>query len=80
MPEAIVEKDYANATYPWRERFSPVFRPAIRQHYQSVADYALARGLVHSKVDVDQLLDDRFVDAALKKLNLEGYWAKDSAT
>jgi len=79
MPEAIVEKDYANATYPWRERFSPVFRPEIRQHYQSVADYALARGLIHNKVDVDQLFDEQFVAAALKKLNLEGYWAEGGA-
>ena len=75
MPEAIIAREYAAATYPWRERFSPVFRPEIRSHYQSVADYALSRGLVHAQVKPEDLLDDRFVRQALKKLKLEDYWA-----
>ena len=74
MPEAIITQEYASAPYSWAERFSPVFRPEIRSHYQSVADYALARGLVHAKVDPDQLLDDRFVKQALKTLKIEGLW------
>ena len=76
IPTAVIEKDYAGATFPWRERFSPVFRPEIRQHYAAVAEYALARGLVHAKVDADELLEPRFVDTALKTLHLEDYWAK----
>lgn len=76
MPVEIVEKDYANSNIPWRERFSPVFSPALRTHYHSVADYALQRGLIRNKVDADALLDDRFVRQALKDLKLEGFWAE----
>jgi len=75
VPEDIVAKDYAEEPYPWRERFSPVFRSDIRSHYHAVTDYALARGLIHAKVDADQLLDDRFVKQALKTQGLETYWA-----
>lgn len=75
MPEEIVAKDYANSTVAWKERFSPIFSPAVRTHYHSVADYALQRGLIRTKVDADALLDDRFVKQALKDLKLENYWA-----
>ncbi|OHT19297.1 putative aliphatic sulfonates-binding protein precursor [Sphingomonas haloaromaticamans] len=76
MPEAVVERDYANSDIAWRERFSPIFSPALRTHYHSVADYALQRGLIRNKVDADALLDERFVTQALKDLKLEGFWAQ----
>ena len=78
-PEAVLRKEYAGDNYPWRERFSPIFRPDVTAHYRSVADYAQARGLVHAKVDADALLDDRFVSQALKDLKLEGFWAASNA-
>lgn len=77
LPEDIVAKDYANSGIPWRERFSPVFNPAVLAHYRSVADYALERGLIRKKVDADALIDERFVDKALKDLKLEQFWAHD---
>ncbi len=79
MPPEIVEQDYANSGIPWKERFSPIFSPAVRTHYHSVADYALQRGLIRTKVDADALLDDRFVKQALKDLKLEDYWARSQA-
>lgn len=75
LPEQIVARDYANSGIPWRERFSPLFNPAVRTHYRSVADYALERGLIRHKVDADALIDGRFVDKALKDLKLEQFWA-----
>ncbi|GLV23310.1 nitrate ABC transporter substrate-binding protein [Sphingobium sp. TomMM35A] len=78
LPERIVAKDYANSGIPWRERFSPVFNPAVRTHYRSVADYALQRGLIRNKVDADALIDERFVDKALKDLKLEQFWAHEA--
>ncbi len=74
LPEAIIRKDYAEDGVAWRDRFSPLFDPAVVQHYRSVADYTFARGLVRSKVDATALLDDRFVKQALRNLKLEGYW------
>ena len=79
LPVALLRKEYSAANYPWRERFSPIFRPDVAAHYHSVADYAQARGLVRQKVDADALLDGRFVTKALKDLQLESFWASSNA-
>lgn len=79
MPEEIVAKDYAESRVSWRDRFSPLFTPNVAGHYHSVADYTFARGLVRNKVDVDALLDQRFVPTALHDLKLEGFWQPDAA-
>jgi len=80
MPTPIIEADYASTPYSWRERFSPLFRPAIASHYRSVADYALAHGLIHAPVDTGQLIEPRFVAQAIRDLGLTGFWSdKDSA-
>lgn len=80
LPVDVVEKDYDNPAISWKERYSPIFSPAVRTHYHSVADYAFERKLVRSKIDADALIDDRFVKQALKDLNLEGFWANKSAS
>lgn len=74
LPEAIVAKDYDESGIPWRDRFSPLFTPNVAGHYRSVADYAFARGLVRNKVDVDSLIDQRFVSQAVGDLKLEDFW------
>ncbi len=78
LPVEIIAKDYADTGLAWKERFSPLFSPAVRSHYRSVADYALVHGLIRSKVDVDSLFDDRFVKQALHDLKLESFWAGDA--
>jgi sulfonate transport system substrate-binding protein len=79
MPEEIVAKDYESSGIGWRERFSPIVRADIRSHYRSVADYTFDRKLVRNKVDTDTLIDDHFVNQALRNLKLETFWATDGA-
>lgn len=79
LPEEILAKDYAADGLAWHERFSPVFHPDVKDHYRSVADYALKRGLIRRPVDVDNLIDDRFVQTALKDQNLQAYWSTEPA-
>lgn len=74
MPEAVIEEDYADTGGRWRDRFSPLFAPNVAAHYRSVADYTFARGLVRNKVDVDALIDQRFVPQALRDLKLVDFW------
>lgn len=74
MPVAIVEKDYAGSGIPWPDRFSPMFSPAVADHYRSVAAYAHDKGLVRARVDADALLEPRFVQQALRNLDLETFW------
>jgi sulfonate transport system substrate-binding protein len=78
LPEAILAKDYAADGLAWHERFSPVFHPDVRDHYRSVAAYALERGLIRKPVDADRLIDDRFVTRALQNQNLQAYWSTDA--
>lgn len=75
LPVDVIDRDYANSGILWKERFSPIFSPAARTHYHSVADYAFDRQLIRTKVDADSLFDDRFVKQAVKDLKLEGFWA-----
>lgn len=78
LPEEILAKDYAADGLSWRERFSPVFHPDVRDHYRSVAAYALQHGVIRKPVDVDALLDDRFVTKALDTLDLKTFWSTDA--
>ena len=77
LPEDILAKDYAADGLSWRERFSPVFHSDVREHYRSVAAYALQRGLIRKPVDPDKLIDERFVTKALQDLDLQAYWSTD---
>ncbi|WP_243395836.1 ABC transporter substrate-binding protein [Sphingomonas oleivorans] len=73
-PVSVVETDYDEPRVAWRDRFSPLFDDFMVRHYQSVADYTFAQGLVRRKVDVDALLDRRFATQALKNLGFDDYW------
>lgn len=75
LPEDILAKDYAADRLSWRERFSPVFHSDVREHYRSVAAYALQHGLIRKPVDSDTLIDERFVTKALQNLDLQAYWS-----
>ncbi|MES2493229.1 MAG: ABC transporter substrate-binding protein [Pseudomonadota bacterium] len=77
LPEAILAKDYAADGLSWHERFSPVFHPDVKDHYRSVAAYALERGLIRRPVDADALIDDRFVNKALQSQNLQAFWSTE---
>lgn len=78
LPESVLAQDYASDGLPWHERFSPIFHPDVKEHYRAVADYAFKRKLIRKPVDVDQLLDDRFVTRALESQNLQAYWSTDA--
>ncbi|MET0269879.1 MAG: ABC transporter substrate-binding protein [Sphingomonas sp.] len=73
-PVDVVEEDYDDPRVTWRQRFSPLFDAPVDDHYRSVADYTFANRLVRRKVDAKDLLDRRFVDAAIRDLGLDGYW------
>lgn len=73
-PLSAVEKDAANSKLSWRERSSPIPKPYIEDHFRYVADYAARTGLTRTKVDVSNLIDPRFVDRALKDLDLTNWW------
>jgi len=77
-PESVVRREYDDATLAWKERWSPLADSYLINHYRDTVQFALDKKLIRQSVDVDNLIDTRFLDAALKALNLEHYWSARS--
>jgi len=73
-PESVVLRDYDGDEGAWKDRFSPLFDPVTVAHYRDAAEFTFAQKLIGRKLDVKDLFDTRFLDAALKELQLETYW------
>lgn len=57
-----------------RYRFSPLPDAFLLEHYRKVAAYMLENHLIRRPVEIDSWVDRTFVDAAIKELDLEGFW------
>lgn len=79
QPESVVRRDYESDAVPWKDRWSPVYDGVFTAHYQRLAAYAKSSGLIRNEVNVQQLLNPRFVNQALKDLGIEHYWVARSA-
>lgn len=64
VPVSVINRELAGA--PWASHFNPMLDQSVRQHYQDAIAYALKAKLIRSDVDVDGLLDERFLNQALK--------------
>ncbi len=73
-PLSAVRKDADNTKLSWRERSSPIARPALAEHMKYVADYAARTGLIRKPVNTSTLIDSRYVDRALVDLKLRTWW------
>ncbi len=78
-PEAIVRRTYDASNISWKDRWSPLFPPALYQHYREATAFARKNGIIQGDIDVDQLLDDSLVKRALSELKLADYWTGDKA-
>ncbi|MBD1551931.1 ABC transporter substrate-binding protein [Pseudomonas typographi] len=62
---------------PWSERASPLFDKFLVSQYHDTYRLAKELKLLRGKdFDVDQWMDHSFLDAALKDLHLEHFWAE----
>lgn len=75
----VVQREIDSQRIDWKQRWSPLFTPALRQHYEDEIAYARAAKLIRQDVDVDALFDKRFVSHALAQLRLDSYWAQADA-
>ncbi|MGI4902280.1 MAG: ABC transporter substrate-binding protein [Janthinobacterium lividum] len=61
---------------PWADRLSPLLDPFLVAHYQATQEEVAQLGLLRGpKFDVAHWVDPEYVDAALRSLHLENYWA-----
>ncbi len=73
-PESVVRRQYADPTLSWRDRWNPLPDQVVLAHYRDVVKFATDRKLIRNPLRAEELVETRFVDAALKELNLQDYW------
>jgi sulfonate transport system substrate-binding protein len=77
VSEANYREEYADI--PLAQRTSPLFDAfAIARNKQSIEE-AFRYKLIRKKFDVNSWIDRRFLDAALKELQLQSYWPQFDA-
>ena len=73
-PEVVVRRNYEDDSLSWKDRWSPLVDETVREHFRDVVDFARKERLIARPLDPDELVEPRFVNAALKSLKLEGHW------
>lgn len=73
-PASVVAHTYDDPHISWKDHWSPLFQPALYDHYRADIAYALDKKIIPRKIDVDALLDPEFARAAVSDLGLDGYW------
>lgn len=74
QPENVLRREYADDSVSWKLRSSPLFDDLVADHYRHAIAYSRKIKLIRSDVDVAKLFERRFVNVALKELQLENYW------
>jgi len=77
FPEKIWREDFIGQ--PLRVRLSPLLDPFLVARYKDASEESFKLKLTRSKPEIDSWFDRRFLNAALKAQNLEGYWPEYAA-
>ncbi|KMN01854.1 nitrate ABC transporter substrate-binding protein [Pseudomonas helleri] len=72
QPQSVLLREVQGEA--WKDHFSPLINATLRQHYADGIAYSLQSKLIRKDVNVDNLLDDRFVKQGLKNLILTEEW------
>ena len=72
QPQSVLLREVQGEA--WKDHFSPLINATLRQHYADGIAYSLQSKLIRKDVNVDNLLDDRFVKQGLKNLTLTEEW------
>lgn len=73
-PEIVIRRNYEDSTLSWKDRWNPLVDETVREHFRDVVASAREERLIARPLNPDELIEPRFVHAALKSLKLEGYW------
>jgi sulfonate transport system substrate-binding protein len=79
VPESVVRRSYDDPSLIWKDRFNPAYDAVVYQHYRSVLAFARNQKLINKDLKAEELLEPKYVTAALKKLDLTGYWSSVKA-
>jgi hypothetical protein len=71
-----VEQEFDDNGLAWKDFFTPIPDVAVYEHYRRTVSYAVDRHVVRTPLRAEDLIQTRFVLAALRDLQLEHYWAQ----
>lgn len=74
-PEKVVRRGYEDDSLSWKDRWNPLVDAIVSEHFRDVVTEARQQKLIARPLNPAELVDPRFVSAALKELKLEGYWS-----
>lgn len=74
VPEQWLRQDYEDSRINWKDRWSPVPDKRLLEHYKYLVRQSVDTKLIRTAYDFTPYIDVRYVNAALKELNLEQYW------
>ena len=80
VSESVVRRSYDDPSLTWKERWSPLYDDLVYQHYARVVQFARTEKLIGKDLRAEELLEPKFVTAALKKLDQTAYWNSKSGT
>jgi sulfonate transport system substrate-binding protein len=79
VPLSAVERDYAGDPIAWKDRWSPLYDDYMIDHYRDAIAFTRTQNLIRKDFPVEELFDRRFLETALRQLQLENYWQPRSA-
>ncbi len=77
LPVELFSSDFEGVKI--KDRYSPLLDDGAVSHYNDVIDGAKKGGIIRQTFDARSWADPSFVDAALKQLQLESFWAPTNA-
>jgi sulfonate transport system substrate-binding protein len=75
-PEKAVLQAYDDDSLAWKDFFTPIFDAPLVEHYRRTAAFALDSHLIRTPIRAEDLLQPKFVTAALKDLQIEHFWTQ----
>lgn len=72
IPQEYYREDYEGVSF--KKVYSPLFDPYVIDHYKTIVAFSKERGFIRKVFDVEEWIDRRYLEKALKANGLEDYW------
>ncbi len=74
--QRAVEQEYEDKTLTWKDYFTPIPDATLIEHYRRTVAYAVDKRIVRTPIRAEDLVQTRFVLAAVQQLKLEHFWTQ----
>jgi sulfonate transport system substrate-binding protein len=76
VSEKVAREEYDDDTHPWKDFFTPIPDAAVLDHYRRTVAFAVEKHLIRAPIRAEDLLQTKFVVAALEDQQLEHFWTQ----